>query len=65
MALTNSQLLDRIVEIEETINTLQTALNNLASKKTMNQILAIKQKEIEDLKSRVTSLESQISILQS
>lgn len=64
MSLTNDQLLDRIVAIEDTLTTIQTALNNLAAKKTLNAAMGLKQQEIEALKSRVTELESQISALQ-
>ena len=64
MALSNDQLLDRITEIEDAISTLETAMNNLATYKTLNNAVGLKQQEIEALKTRVTELESQIAILQ-
>lgn len=54
----------RIQAIESAINDLQTALNALATKAQLKQLLNIRQSEIEDLKARVASLESQISLLQ-
>jgi uncharacterized coiled-coil DUF342 family protein len=64
MSLTNDQLLDRIVEIEEMLNDVQTALNNVASKTTVKNLAALKQQELEALRERVTTLESEIRILQ-
>ncbi len=64
MSLTNDQLLDRIVEIEEKLTEIQTAMNNLVAKKTVNNSIALKQQEIDSLKERVTTLESEIAILQ-
>jgi len=63
MALTESEAL-RIIKIEEKLNEIQTAINNLASRKQMKQILNLRQSEIDELKSRVAALESQVSILQ-
>lgn len=64
MALTNEQLQTRIEAIEETLNTVQTALNNLASKAQLKSLLSIRQAEIEQLKTDVASLKSQVSTLQ-
>jgi hypothetical protein len=55
----------RIQAIEKAVNDLQTALNALATKAQMKQLLNIRQSEIEDLKTRVAALESEIQILQS
>jgi hypothetical protein len=65
MALSNQQLQDRVEAIETSLNDLQTAVNNLATKKQMQALVNIRQNEIIDLQDRVTSLESQIKILQS
>lgn len=64
MALTNNQLLERIVAIEDTLNTVQVALNNLATKQQLKANLGIRQKEIDDLNKKVAELESQIKVLQ-
>ena len=63
MALTATEAL-RIQAIENKLNDLQTALNNVASKKQMKALTQIRQAEIEDLKQRVTTLESEIAVLQ-
>jgi polyhydroxyalkanoate synthesis regulator phasin len=65
MALTNAQLLQRIVILEEALEELTASMNNLVTKKTANAAIALKQQEIDALKERVTNLESQIAILQS
>lgn len=54
----------RIQAIEELLNKLQTAINNLMSKQQMRQLLLIKEEEINTLKERVTALEAQIAVLQ-
>jgi predicted nuclease with TOPRIM domain len=64
MALSNQQLQDRIEAIEAAINDMQTALTNIATKQQMKSILNVRQSEIVDLQTRVTSLESQIKVLQ-
>jgi len=63
MALTNDQLLERIVAIENAINELQTALNNLATRRLVKNLASVRQDEIDDLKTRVESLESQVALL--
>lgn len=64
MSLINDQLLQRIQTIEDKLNEIQTALNNLIPKKIVNAAIALKQQEIDTLQTRVTTLESQIAILQ-
>ncbi len=64
MAFTASEEL-RIQAIESAINDLQVALNKLATKQQMKQLTNIRQSEIEDLKTRVAALESQVQTLQS
>lgn len=64
MSLTNDQLLDRIVELEEAFEELATSMNNLVSRRTVNAAIALKQQEIDALTTRVTQLESQIAVLQ-
>ena len=55
----------RIQAIETMLNNVQTAIGNLMSKTQTQQLLLIKQTEIDDLKSRVSSLETQVATLQS
>lgn len=55
---------NRIQAIEAKLNELQLALNALATKAQLKQLVNIRQSEIEDLKQRVSSLESQIQALQ-
>ena len=55
----------RIKNLEEAVNKQSTAINNLASKQQLRQLLLIRQAEIDTLKTRVAALESQIEILQS
>lgn len=64
MALTDAEQL-RLLAIEETLNDLQIAVNNLASKLQVRQLLLLKQQEIDALTEKVELLESQIAILQS
>jgi len=64
MSLTNDQLLDRIELIEATLNDVQTALNNLASKAQLKALLNIRQSEINTLQAQVTELQTQIVALQ-
>ncbi len=54
----------RIQSLEKKVNDLQTALNNVSSTKQMKTLLTIRQAEIEDLKTRVSILETQIQTLQ-
>lgn len=65
MALTNDQLLERIVVIEQKLNEMQTALNNVPSKVQMKALLSLRQSEIETLKEQVATLQSEIQSLQS
>lgn len=55
----------RVEAIEEMLNSLQIAINNLASKQQLRQLLLIRQEEIDSLKLRVTDLETQVAALQS
>jgi predicted nuclease with TOPRIM domain len=65
MMATTDQLLLRIEVIEAKLNDVQTAINNLASKQQLKQLLNIRQTEIDDLKVRVTSLEGRLTVLES
>lgn len=64
MAWTDTET-QRIEAIEEMLNTLQIAIRNLASKLQVEQLMLIKQTEIDSIKDRVISLESQVTALQS
>ncbi len=63
MAWTNPEE-TRIETIEKLLNQMQTAINNLASQQQLRSLVALKQKEIADLTTRVSSLESQVTLLQ-
>jgi hypothetical protein len=64
MAFTDSEAA-RILAIEEVLNELQVAVKyNVASRKFVEQVLLLKQNEIDLLKSKVVILESQIEVLQ-
>jgi predicted nucleic acid-binding Zn-ribbon protein len=55
----------RIQAIELKLNELQEALNALATKAQLKQLVNIRQSEIETLKSQVASLQAQVLALQS
>ena len=55
----------RFQAIENKLNELQIAVNNLATKAQMKSLLNIRQAEIEDLKTRTTVLENKVAILES
>jgi polyhydroxyalkanoate synthesis regulator phasin len=55
---------DRIQAIEKQINKIQIALTNLATTVQVRTLNVIKQKEIDELQTRVTALEAQVAILQ-
>lgn len=54
----------RIEAIESMMNKIQTAVGLLASQTQLRSLSALRQKEINDLTSRIVALESQVSILQ-
>ncbi len=54
----------RVEALEKQMNIAQTAMLNLASVQQLRSIVVLKQQEIDDLKSRVATLESQIATLQ-
>jgi hypothetical protein len=55
---------DRVKTIEEVVNDLQTAVNNLMSKAQMRQLLFVKQSEVDNLTQRVATLERLLQIVQ-
>lgn len=55
---------ERFLAIERKLNDIQVAINNLASKAQMKALLNIRQSEIEDLQTRVTTLESKVQVLE-
>lgn len=54
----------RVTMIEEVLNDLQIAMTKVMTKQQMQQLLLIKQTEIDSLTQRIAALESQIAILQ-
>ena len=64
MAFTSAEEI-RILAIEESLNELQVAITyHVAARKFVEQMLLLKQNEIDLLKSKVTILESEVTILQ-
>lgn len=53
----------RIEQIEQLLNRMQTALNNLASKQQLKALSVLKEKDINDLITRVVALENQVALL--
>ena len=64
MAFTEQESI-RIQAIETMLNDVQTALNNVATKRQLNTLVVIRQQEIDELKQRVLDLETQVADLQS
>jgi polyhydroxyalkanoate synthesis regulator phasin len=58
-----NRLKNRIYTLEEIINKIQIAITNLATNEALSQILLLKQKDIDNLKSRATALENQVEII--
>ena len=54
----------RIQAIEQKLNELQTAANKMITLDQMNQLLLLRQQEVKILDERITSLESQVLVLQ-
>lgn len=63
MSLTNDQLLERILKIEDRLTSLETAVNNFTTRREMKQLTNIRQAEIIDLQNRIRNLESQVEAL--
>lgn len=55
---------DRINAIELLLNKIQTLITKLASQKQLRTLVLLKQQEINDLTSRVGTLEQQVATLQ-
>ena len=55
----------RLQSIEETLNRVQTALNNLATKTQLKQLLNIRQAEIDALRKELEELSQRVSNLES
>lgn len=55
---------DRVLAIERMINKIQLAVNNLAPKEMLRQLLTIRNTEISNLTTRVEALEAAVAILQ-
>jgi hypothetical protein len=55
----------RLVALETKDNQMQVALNNCPTKLQLNALSSIRQQEIDELKQKVTDLETQVALLQS
>ena len=64
-ALTNTELTDRIVELEEALTDLQVAYSNLASRKQLSDLNLINQRNIKDLQDRLSIAEADIKFIKS
>jgi hypothetical protein len=53
-----------LVALQRAVIALQTALNNCASKQQLKQLYALRQQEIEEMKTRLDTIEEQLQILQ-
>ena len=60
---TNSELETEIIDIKKKMNQILTAIQNLASKKTLQQLQLLRSGDIADLKKRVTNLEQDVETL--
>lgn len=54
----------RVNAVERALNTLRRAVLNVTTKREFRQLLLIRQQEIEDLRTRVATLETQVALLQ-
>jgi polyhydroxyalkanoate synthesis regulator phasin len=54
----------RVEAIEKQLNKVQIAIKNLASQQQVRSLSTLKQKEVDELKARVSALEAQLAILQ-
>ena len=64
MAWTASEL-QRVLAIEELLNRVQVAITQLASIAQLRQLNLVRQKDVDSLTDRVTTLEAQVAALQS
>jgi len=62
---TETDVEQRLVALETKDNEIQTALNKVPTKGQLNALSAIRQQEIDELKQKVTDLETQVAALQS
>jgi len=63
LSLSNDDLEEKIDFLTVVLNEVQVAINNLASKQQLRQLTLLKQKDIDDLKNRVTDLENEVLLL--
>lgn len=63
MALTNAEL-KRITAIEEAINNLQIAVNNLATKQMVRQLELLRQQDLDSLQAQINEVEAIVQVLQ-
>ena len=64
MSLSNDQLEERILVIEQKLDEMQIAINALATKRQLNALMVIRQEETDDFQQRITALETQVALLQ-
>jgi len=63
MSTTLETLTERVELLEEVVNRIQLILRNVATITSLNQILLIKQQDLDDLKTDVETLEAQLALV--
>ena len=61
MSVSIDELADQIADLQTTLERIETAITNLVSRKVYNNWLAVKDKEIRELKARITEMETLIN----
>ena len=65
MALSNQELQDRVIALEKQLTNVQVAITNLATKKQLEQLNFINQRNITDLQDRLAIVEADIASIKS
>jgi cell division protein FtsB len=63
MAITDAELLSRLVTLAEAVQILQTVVTKKGSKQMFRQALELRQQQIAELEARVETLEAQITLI--
>lgn len=63
MTTSYTTILTELAEIRDELIDMRTAIDNLASKQQLKQLLSLRQKDITNLQTRVSTLEQQVLLL--
>lgn len=63
MPLTNQELEDKVNALTKAVNDIQVAITNLASRKQLEQLNFLNQKEISELKDRLSVVEAELQFV--